>query len=218
MGEHDEIVRFHESLDDLTEEEVAWLKKALETIEGEEKYIPSSFHRDTDEPMDEKAVKEFPKFSWKFDSHMSGRFHEAHWIEFASVANGSAWHVAGLVHDFMKKFRPDGVFQMTWSSAIDDEKTPRGGGGFTIVSAKEIVFETASGILMLLDASEAHEKIEVAVATAPLKRDLETAGRWLLELKDKGAIVEDHQEICDFILKHVPHEDEHDSRRKRKPR
>lgn len=134
---------FSERIDDLTKEEKAWIDD-----------LPSDCHYDDDEGpgtrddweqkfnaaliaygLDTSGIADtlgtFPDFACKT--------REGYWWLYAEESADIA-HVACVVQAFIKKFRPDYVFKLTWCGYCDKPRIGEFGGGWLVVGADKAIW------------------------------------------------------------------------------
>jgi hypothetical protein len=140
-------LQFSESLDDLTPEEVTWLGHQLEDIfvYGEEEYAQDD---DAYQPKDTAADWEGPRclrdypnyedgggleFSYEFLSDENSRLKRL-WIY--TEESGTVEHVAHLVEKFLKRFRPNTYWSLTWACTCSKMRIGEFDGGCVFVTAE----------------------------------------------------------------------------------
>jgi hypothetical protein len=147
MANH--YTEFSEAIEDITEEELAWLngipdRGDFEDItlwdedDWQEAYAKVLLEHgiDTSEFV-EGDLDLFPHFSW--EAEKGGNW----WISTHGDEWGNVAHVACVVHAFIKKFRPDFVFTLTWCSYCSKPRIGEFGGGWVVVSKDKMEFGDA---------------------------------------------------------------------------
>jgi hypothetical protein len=131
---------FSEVIQNLTDEEKEW-------VEG----IPTMCGCDDDIKALAKALEEynivsdaesldnFPQFTSQIDHNGSW------WISTWDEEGANLDHVAWLVQAFIKKFRPDFVFKLTWAEYCSKPRVGEFGGGWLVVSKDKIVYGSTWG-------------------------------------------------------------------------
>jgi hypothetical protein len=154
-------LQFSEVLANLTEHEEAWLKDQLQIVVGfgEAEYpeddVPAElagtdadYHGvrflrdkpDTDRYIDPKTIG----FEYEFDDDASptepnwGRHLWLYAEEYGDV-DSAAW----LVQKFLKQFRPDRCWSITYATTCSKPRVGEFGGGAVFVTADEIFWENA---------------------------------------------------------------------------
>jgi len=136
---------FSEGIEDLTPEEKEWINN----IPTREDFEDSSLYSDDDwdkgfiqalkdyglDTNDvEDTIDDFPYFEHLIQENLW-------WL----YAEESVYfeHVACLVQAFIKKFRPDYIFKITWCEYCDKPRIGEFGGGWVVVSKDEIIYGNA---------------------------------------------------------------------------
>ncbi len=123
----DNYLEFSESLDSLTRKEAAWLRAQLENSP------------DTDCP---RFLLDFPEREegddyCGFQHDFQGDSHDRHlWI--SAEERGDVDRVAHLVQKFLRQFRPDRCWSLTYANTCSKLRFGEFGGGAAFVTADEI--------------------------------------------------------------------------------
>lgn len=151
-------LQFSEVLAGLTAEETTWLQKRLEDA--------------SEDDTDADAYEEyFPDFSWEV-TPPSGDKPGALWVY--AEESGDVTHVAKVVEEFFKKFRPDGVFTLTWAETCSRMRPGEFSGGWMLVTATDIEIESVSERLAVrADALALTRAARSAPALPPAPSDAE---------------------------------------------
>jgi hypothetical protein len=148
----DNYLEFSEVIANLTEAEEAWLKKQLQAIcvfgdkECAEDAVPAEladtepdwsgirFLRDKD---DHDPTWDHLDFAYRFqDDPDKGGWGRHLWLY--AEESGNPDNVAHLVQKFLKKFRPNKCWALTWASTCSKPRIGEFGGGAVFVTAGEI--------------------------------------------------------------------------------
>lgn len=148
----DSYQQFSEQISDLTEEEVAWWESIPAGIDfadsldygGDDWIKPcrlafAACDIDVSEVINEGSLNTFPSFEYDIDQ--TRKDHLAVWLY--GECDFDLVHVATVVQAFIKKFRPDFVFGMTWAGTCSRLVIGAFGGGWCCVSKDEIVYGNA---------------------------------------------------------------------------
>lgn len=150
-------LEFSEAISDLTLEEKEWIEgiPKMEIFEDEidygdrefenqmarEKFLHAAFVEtlkahdiDGDGILAEGAIDLFPNFNCQIDSQGDW------WLSTHQYEYGDVAHVAYIVQAFIKKFRPDMVFTMTWAEYCSKPRLGEFGGGWSVVNKNEMLF------------------------------------------------------------------------------
>jgi len=146
----DNCLQFSETLGNLTAKQVAWLQRQIEPIvvvNGKER--PGNEEPGCDEPdyrglrflrdyedLDDDADE--PRFAVEFQG--AGKTREA-WLY--AEDSGDPGRVAYLVQKFLKKFRPDECWSLTYATTCSQLRANAFGGGAVFVTANEIKWQSA---------------------------------------------------------------------------
>jgi len=125
--------QFSEVLEELTEEEMAWLQATLEDQDDEERYrfLQGNPEVDFDNMGD----------CLGFDYEL-GKQEKRLYI--TGEEDGEPLHVATLVQQFLQKFRPTDCWWMTWAATCSKMRVGEFSGGAIFVTANEIQWLEAS--------------------------------------------------------------------------
>jgi hypothetical protein len=153
----DNYLQFSEVLTNLTEPEETWLKEQLQPIRvfGQEEYpedaVPAEL---ADTEADWTGVR-FLRDNGDYDPDCDSlgfehAFHDDHddggwgrhlWLYTEDW--GNADNVAWLVQKFLKRFRPDQCWSLTYSTTCSKPRTGEFGGGAIFVTANKITWQNA---------------------------------------------------------------------------
>jgi len=145
----DTYFHFSEVVQHITAEEEAWLRKQLEWVavhkgsiieleDGEDpddaEWIGQRFLLDLEDDDLEDRTCEFG-FEFCDDDSPWGR----HLWLYGNTTDyqgplGAAW----LIHLFLKKFRPDQCWKLTWAETVERMRVGRFGGGFVFVTSESV--------------------------------------------------------------------------------
>jgi len=123
----DNYLQFSESLDALTAEEEQWLKQQLE--EAPHTCCPE-FLKDF---ADRKADDTDCGFQYDFQGDSHDRYL---WI--SAEERGDVWRAAHLVQKFLRRFRPDQCWSLTYANTCSKLRLGEFGGGAVFVTADDI--------------------------------------------------------------------------------
>lgn len=160
-------LEFSETITNLTPEERAWIEGIPEmstfedeidyggrdfTSEGErEEFVHKAFVKvleahgiDSNAVLIDEPLDMFPDFNCQVDPFKrqfdsSGDW----WISTHNCEYGNLAHVACVVQAFIKKFRPDFVFKLTWAETCSRPRVGEFGGGWMVVSGDKMLFGNA---------------------------------------------------------------------------
>jgi len=135
----EQYLEFSEVLTQLTDEQIDWLKEQLEIVHvsegtGGETWSGCRAYRDLD----------------NYDSHFGGdvgfdysfseEVHEewGHHLRVYSTEHGYVDRVAHLVQKFLRKFRPDACWSLTYACTCSKPRVGEFGGGAVVVTATKI--------------------------------------------------------------------------------
>jgi hypothetical protein len=153
----DNYLQFSEVVANLTEQEEAWLKDQLQPVRafGEKEYpedaVPADL-ADTDADWSGvRFLRDKPDHDAQWDAlGFEHGFHEDHdtggwgrhlWL-YAEVW-GDASNVAWLVQKFLKQFRPNQCWSLTYSATCSKPRVGEFGGGAVFVTADTIQWQNA---------------------------------------------------------------------------
>lgn len=144
----DFFLQFSEVIPNLTDEEAAWFAKYIDsrhkglTMDGA--------------PMDFDDDGYFPDFQFAIKSS-TGEWGKYAW--FSAEESGSVRQVAEVAQEFLKKFRPDGHFSLTWAEWTNKLRVGQFDGGGLFVTATEIsTFHAAEWV---------HDKVKSLMPESP---------------------------------------------------
>jgi len=147
----DNYLQFSETLNDLTIEEAAWLRRQLEPIavidgkeyaddddavanrETEPSYRGLRFLQDYDDPNDDADLQGF-EIVFQEDEGASYA-----WL--SAEAYGDPGRVAHLLQKFLKQFRPRQCWSLTYATMCSKLRVGEFAGGAVFVTADEILWQ-----------------------------------------------------------------------------
>lgn len=144
----DNYLEFSEIIENLSEEEKAWIRNipAGRDYEEEEDFY-EALEEYGIEPGPDLFVEEFPYFSYTIEQ----RDGQSHWWIY-SGSYGNVDHVIVLVQAFIRKFRPDYIFSLTYSESCSKPRVGEFGGGWVVVTKDDVFGDNAY--------REAREKVQ----------------------------------------------------------
>jgi hypothetical protein len=138
----DNYMQFSEQIDGMTAQEKAWVYSMPDGIEVSD----DPQYKDTKEwtaamnklleehGIETKEIQDtldmFPHFGWECDKHWHLYLEESGFLE----------HVAVVVQAFIRKFRPEMVFKLTWCEYCNKMRVGEFGGGWLVVNKDEAVY------------------------------------------------------------------------------
>jgi hypothetical protein len=151
----DNYLQFSEVVANLTEQEEAWLTDQLESIRvfGEKEYPEDAVPADlADREADWSGVRflrdkpdhdaEWDALGFEYGFHDdTGGWGRHLWLY--SDTWGDVTNVAWLVQKFLKQFRPDQCWSLTYSAACSKPRVGEFGGGAVFVTADMIRWQNA---------------------------------------------------------------------------
>jgi hypothetical protein len=145
----DNFLQFSETLDALTPEEADWLRHQLE---------PITVINGTEYPEDDDAVRsrdtdpsyQGMRFLRDYEDREDGdndpgfetEFQDTD-VWFSAEAHGNADRLAHLIQKFLKKFRPDQCWSLTYATTCSKLRVGEFGGGAVFVTADKIRWRNA---------------------------------------------------------------------------
>ena len=140
-------LEFSEQIVDLTDEEKQWIEsipdrgdfednEAYEDEAAAYKAYAEALEKhgiDAYDCVTEDNIDVFPHFTSKINE---GDW----WISTQGEEWGYPSHVACCVQGFIKKFRPDFVFRLTWCEYSDKPRIGEFGGGWLVVTQDRVVY------------------------------------------------------------------------------
>ena len=141
-------LEFSEAIGDITEEEKKWIEgipdrgdyEDNEKYEDEDAWMKAyaealtAYGISGQEMLDEGNIDMFPNFTCVIDT--AGDW----WLSTHDYEWGYPHHAAMVVQGFIKKFRPDFVFKLTWCEYCDKPRIGEFGGGWLVVDKDRVVF------------------------------------------------------------------------------
>lgn len=148
----DNWLQFSEIIAHLTESEEAWLKRQFEPIRvfGDKEYAEDALPAelaDTEpdwsgirflrDKSDHDPAWDYLDFNYDFhDDHHPGGWGRHMWLY--AEEGGDPGGVALLVQKFLKEFRPDQCWSLTYATTCSKPRVGESGGGAIFVTADEI--------------------------------------------------------------------------------
>lgn len=140
--------QFSEMIEELTDSERSWLENIPDRGDFEDNPdIEEDWEKEfgaalIDYGLDidglDDTLDYFPSFEFKLES-------DGGWWIYAEEG-GDLGHVGCIVQAFIKKFRPDFIFKLTWADYCSKLRLGEFGGGCLVVSKDEVVIRTAYGL------------------------------------------------------------------------
>jgi hypothetical protein len=128
----DNYLQFSASLDDLTPEEAKWLE---EQLAEDENHCPA-FLRDYEDSEDDDYT--YSGFECEFQER-----HGKCYLWLVAEESGDPGRVAHLVQNFLKKFRPDQCWSLTYATTCSKPRIGEFGGGAVFVTADKVRWQNA---------------------------------------------------------------------------
>jgi hypothetical protein len=153
----DNYLQFSEMIENLTPEEKVWLENIPDRGDYEdnpkyddgEAWLKAFGAALVDYGLDVASIEDtldmFPYFEYSTDD-------DDFWVYTEESADPA--HVACVVQAFIKKFRPDMVFTLTWAEACSKPRVGEFGGGAVLVSAQHIQFWDTWSQLSVMSAEK----------------------------------------------------------------
>lgn len=142
--------QFSETLPNLTAEEALWLYKQLEPIVafGDREFCegdPAIAAMPTIPTfVGPRFLRDNPDFDCRYDElGFEFEFQDNLDLWFHADTYGDPTHVAWLVHKFLKQFRPDQCWSLTYANTCSKPRVGEFSGGAVFVTATEIKQQTA---------------------------------------------------------------------------
>lgn len=134
----DNYTEFSERISDLSSDERRWVE-ALPTFEKiDAAELATALREYGIDAAAAQDIEMFPDFGSVIDQD------GAWWIS-APDGHGDLDHVAIAVQAFIRKFRPDFVFTLTWAATCSKPRIGEFGGGWLVVSKYEMQFGNTWG-------------------------------------------------------------------------
>ena len=160
-------LQFSEALSCLTEEQELWAKDRLRYLED---VLDEEGERDVEVENREEVTKELVKKGWEVGYSSLGFDYSfdkedgSTTLWFSAEDSGNPHHAALFVQEFLQKFRPRGIFTLTWAETCSSMKIGEFSGGAVVVRAFDIDQMSA------LDW--ANEKVEKYMKLGKVDRDV----------------------------------------------
>jgi hypothetical protein len=124
----------------LTDEEREWVEKILTQLEPDfaddepDEYVEQRAFllEHVDPVVIDDANEPWPQFNWKIEE-------DGVWM-YDDGGCFRAEHVVEFVHAFIKKFRPELIFKMTWAGTCTKPQLGSFGGGWAVVDSNGAAF------------------------------------------------------------------------------
>jgi hypothetical protein len=153
----DNFLEFSEIIPKLTPKEEAWLKEQLQPIRvfGDKEYAEDAVPAEMADTEPDWAGVRFLRDKTDYDAQWDDRgfeyaFHDdadtddwGRHLWFYTEEWGNASNVAWLVQKFLRKFRPDQCWSLTYSTTCSKPRVGEFGGGAVFVTADEIKWQNA---------------------------------------------------------------------------
>jgi hypothetical protein len=153
----DNYLDFSEIIANLTEEQEAWLKEQLQPIRvfGAKEYpedaVPAELAETEPDWAGVRCLQDKTDYDPQYDAlGFQYNFHDDHDTEgwgrhlwFYTEGWGDASNVAHLVKKFLKMFRPDHCWSLTYSTTCSKPRVGEFSGGAVFVTADTIQWENA---------------------------------------------------------------------------
>lgn len=148
----DNYLEFSETLDALTPEEATWLRHQLEMI---------AVIDGTEYPEDDDAVRnretdpsfQGPRFLQDYEDlcddadeqgfHVQFQAGDSNYAWFSADEHGDADRLAHLIQKFLKRFRPDQCWSLSYATTCSKLCAGEFGGGAVFVTADEIKWQSS---------------------------------------------------------------------------
>jgi hypothetical protein len=146
----DNYVQFSEGLVIQTDEEEAWLRRLFE----EGKFFNHEEDVDKYEEflrlwgishISESAMYSWPGFGYEFEGDSTGSRTRYLWIWDGGMY-GDVESAAAIIQAFIRKFRPDSVFRLTWAASCSKPRIGEFFGGAVVISSSVIKWFNAEGV------------------------------------------------------------------------
>ena len=156
----DQYLHFSETLDNLTKPEADWLAGQLECIAvtNEKTYLLEELPEDVAQEdvtyrgprflADAKQIDIWggePDFCWSFRDKQE-HFRRGPHLWLYSEGYGSIDQVVLLIRKFLKRFRPNDVWTLTYAASCSKPRVGEFGGGAVIVTAKRVRWHDSGAI------------------------------------------------------------------------
>ena len=153
----DNYLEFSEGIANLTEPEEAWLKEQLQTVHvfGEKEYVEDAVPAELADTEPDWSGSRFLRdkgdhdptwdalgFEYSFhDDPGKGGWGRHLWLY--AEEGGNPDNVAHLVQKFLKKFRPNQCWSLTYATTCSKPRVGEFGGGAIFITADEINWQNA---------------------------------------------------------------------------
>jgi hypothetical protein len=112
-------LQFSEVINNLTEQEAEWAKNRLTE-------------------MTNKFSDSYGEEGWDFEWEIKKSLDGETYVWMYSEESSSPEHVVSFAQEFLKRFRPDGSFAITWASFCDKPRVGEFDGGGAFVTANSV--------------------------------------------------------------------------------
>ncbi len=178
----DNYVEFSQVIPQLTEEEVDWLRQQLEVVYvfGDREYaedaLPDDLNREDAEWIGCRAYRDMAGYDPDFGEHAGFEYafseddQDKDWgrhLWFHTDEYGSLDRVAHLVQKFLKRFRPNDCWSLTWATTCSKPRVGEFGGGAVFVMASDIKWNDAYEFVEQQQAAFASSGKEASDAAEP---------------------------------------------------
>ncbi len=162
----DHYLQFSETLDKLTAEEAAWLEEQLQPIVafgdrefGEDDPAIATMPKDPDF-TGPRFLRDNPEFDYRYDVRdFESAFQDeedARSLWLYADTHGNPEHVAWLIHKFLKRFRPNQCWSLTYANTCSKPRVGEFSGGAVFVTADEIQCQDAGDFVQQQRAAFKH--------------------------------------------------------------
>ena len=151
-------LQFSEVIPQLTTQEADWLRRQLEIVcvfgkhEHPEDKLPPGLDRDKADWIGCRAYRDMLGYDPNWDADVGFEYQfsrddrDKDWgrhLWLYADESGAGDRVAHLVQKFLKEFRPDGCWSLTWAVSCSKPRVGEFGGGAVFVTAEEIGWQDA---------------------------------------------------------------------------
>ena len=146
----DNYMEFSEVIENLTPEEAAWLDRQLATDANADCpafLVDCPFHEQYDTDCG---------FGYSFEEHDGRR-----WLWICSSEGSNVEYVAHLVQKFLKQFRQDQCWSLTYATTCSKLRVGEFGGGAVFVTADEINYQSTYAFVELQQTAFQQKKQQV---------------------------------------------------------
>lgn len=127
--------RFAEMIQDVNHEEKAWFTKELVHVEDQPDFPEDAKKQEEftaqfakERGIDSDAAERWPDFEYRFKDSNFYLYNEESFNLDCIVA---------LIQRFLRRFRPDDIFKMTWAETCSAPRVSEFGGGWCVITASD---------------------------------------------------------------------------------